>query len=300
MLFRSVLVLAAFAQNLGNCDDSCLVDLKSYKILTSTDKMCEGNPDLLITVSSAANHTESRDVIRKSWGNWKKYLSNLSYRVVFVLGLTMNATEQKDINAESEQHNDIIQADFLDSYQNLTYKSIFSLKWAEEFCASANFVLKVDDDVYINIFTLATEIEGRFGLSKGSAHLICCGHIFHKNEVIRDEASKYHVSREEWLRDGVYPPFCSGAAYMVSRDVSRDLVRLSTSERFFKLDDVFITAVLRQRLGILLNKFEGGLEWQPSNIQKTIEYEKKPSFLFGLTKQPKEIKLLWRQTLLSM
>ncbi len=34
---------------------------------------------------------------------------------------------------------------------NLTYKTIMGLKWASTFCACAKFVMKTDDDMFVNV-----------------------------------------------------------------------------------------------------------------------------------------------------
>lgn len=55
---------------------------------------------------------------------------------------------------ESVKHKDIIAEDVVDTYNNLTLKSIFMLKWVKKDCMQARFVMKVDDDAYINVENL--------------------------------------------------------------------------------------------------------------------------------------------------
>ena len=45
--------------------------------------------------------------------------------------------------AESEEHNDLVVEDFHDVYLNLTMKTGFLLKWLNQDCPRAKFVLKV-------------------------------------------------------------------------------------------------------------------------------------------------------------
>ena len=52
---------------------------------------------------------------------------------------------------ENERHRDIIQGSFLDSYGNLTLKTRMALKWTVEDCPSAKYVMKTDDDMWINV-----------------------------------------------------------------------------------------------------------------------------------------------------
>ena len=47
-----------------------------------------------------------------------------------------------------------MQEDFVDSYHNLTHKGVAALRWIDAHCRHAIFVLKTDDDIFINMFTL--------------------------------------------------------------------------------------------------------------------------------------------------
>jgi hypothetical protein len=52
---------------------------------------------------------------------------------------------------ESQNYGDILQESFLDSYANLTLKSVMLLKWFTRECDKVPYVLKTDDDMYINL-----------------------------------------------------------------------------------------------------------------------------------------------------
>lgn len=52
---------------------------------------------------------------------------------------------------ESSTHNDIIQENFYDSYNNLTIKSIIMLKWLLNNCNRGKFLMKTDDDMFVNL-----------------------------------------------------------------------------------------------------------------------------------------------------
>ena len=72
--------------------------------------------------------------------------------VNFVLGLQGSMSDV--INEESEKHRDILVVNVLDSYMNLTLKSVFMLKYLSDISGlyeSLQTVLKTDDDCYVNI-----------------------------------------------------------------------------------------------------------------------------------------------------
>lgn len=58
---------------------------------------------------------------------------------------------QSNLTNESQNYGDILQESFLDSYANLTLKSVMLLKWFTRECDKVPYVLKTDDDMYINL-----------------------------------------------------------------------------------------------------------------------------------------------------
>ena len=58
------------------------------------------------------------------------------------------------IRKENDLYRDIVQEDFIDSYRNLTVKSIMALKWATKYCKNAKLIFKMDDDTLVNTFLL--------------------------------------------------------------------------------------------------------------------------------------------------
>ena len=46
----------------------------------------------------------------------------------------------------------MVLGDFLDTYHNLSYKNVFGKLWVSEFCEQADFVVKTDDDMFIDLY----------------------------------------------------------------------------------------------------------------------------------------------------
>ena len=57
---------------------------------------------------------------------------------------------------ESLRYGDLVQANYVDAYHNMSYKNIFGKLWVSEFCEQANFVVKADDDIYIDLYAVHT------------------------------------------------------------------------------------------------------------------------------------------------
>ncbi|NWH83018.1 B3GT5 galactosyltransferase, partial [Piaya cayana] len=91
---------------------------------------------------------------------------------------------------ESERHGDIVQQDFLDTYNNLTLKTLMGLQWVGAHCPGAAYVLKADADVFLNVAFLVERVlrPRRTGLA--------AGHVYRGTGPIRRAASKWFVPRE--------------------------------------------------------------------------------------------------------
>ena len=76
-----------------------------------------------------------------------------------MIGKSTDESVMKAIAYENEMHLDIVQEDFLDAYKNLTYKGIMALKWISTYCRQTKYVLKVDDDIVVNTFTLMKHLK---------------------------------------------------------------------------------------------------------------------------------------------
>ena len=141
-----------------------IVNPHSVIYLINTRRLCgvhDGDDVfLLIYVYSPFDNGKRRNVIRKTWGDVAQY--DVGVRLVFFVGSPPpniasegnRADAQTRLHLESNQYGDIVQVDFVDSYRNLSYKSVAALKWITNSCRRAQFVLKADDDIFVNVFKL--------------------------------------------------------------------------------------------------------------------------------------------------
>merc|ERR1711997_156208 len=85
--------------------------------------------DLLVLVASALKHEDRRSAVRRTWG-----ASNQGVKVLFLLGGQKEGKEdmllEKEIQKEWKQFRDLVREDFVDSYQNLTLKTLGGMRWA--------------------------------------------------------------------------------------------------------------------------------------------------------------------------
>ena len=230
-----------------------VVDPHDYRYIHNPEDACVGsdprnppeNITLLILVTTALTHFAQRDIIRRSWMRATDFYC-LSAKTLFLLGTTNDFYLQAFISHEANFHGDIIQEDFIDSYLNLSIKSVMGLKWATTFCPNAAFVMKTDDDVMLNIYNLTTDLSN----APPSAR---------RDFVVARRLDSHHPLRNtrlKWYTPGAlfagatYPPYPEGHGYIMSADIVQKLYEVVTTNiTLFLWEDVFIGMAM-QELGI--------------------------------------------------
>jgi hypothetical protein len=76
-----------------------------------------------------------------------------------MLGQMADDKIMQSIKYENDLYQDIVQEDFVDSYRNLSYKGVMALKWISLYCPQASYILKTDDDMIVNTFTLLKHLK---------------------------------------------------------------------------------------------------------------------------------------------
>ena len=110
---------------------------------------CTGQPGLqyLIYVHSAPTNRVRRYNLRSTWAQGNMFKDNRT-KLLFVLGQPDSRAGQKELEVEMSKYGDILQGDFVDHYQNLTYKGLLALKWVSTHCQKAKYAIKADDDAF--------------------------------------------------------------------------------------------------------------------------------------------------------
>ena len=91
----------------------------------------------------------------------------LRYAVVFLFGDSGDEETREAVKEEDAIYGDILQEDFHDDYYNLTHKAVMGLRWAAMHCSQAKFVVRVDDDVFLNVNNLVAFLKANPGLQVG-------------------------------------------------------------------------------------------------------------------------------------
>ncbi|EDW35146.1 GL24766 [Drosophila persimilis] len=238
---------------------------------------------LLILITSAQSNFKERMSIRRTWMN---YGSRQIVGMAFILGRTTNASLNESLNKENNIYGDMIRGHFIDSYFNLTLKTISMLEWADTHCPNVKFILKTDDDMFINVPKLLDFIDARYKNDR-----TIYGRLVEDWKPIRKRTSKYFVPYK--LYNGwQYPPFTTGPAYLLTGDIVHELYVQSLNTYYIQLEDVFITGFVAKRLKIRrehANEFlNSRISLRPCKIRNVISVHKI---------KPREQYHLWRDLL---
>jgi Galactosyltransferase len=234
-------------ESLPKNDFSHLIDLDDFDFIKSHRACKELNekPVVVVLVHSAPNNFHKRNVIRETWGT-----KDSRALLLFLIGAVNSTNLQDKLDIENNVHDDVVQGNFQDAYRNLTYKHVMAFKWFIYNCPEARFLLKTDDDVFVNTPLLYDYLETSSALSKQfhSGHLLMCYEIS-RAKVKRTYRSKWRVSYDEF-NDKYYPNHCPGFSILYSTDVAHQLYAKAQQLKYFWIDDVHITGNVASKLNI--------------------------------------------------
>lgn len=230
-----------------------------YPFLINPPDACAPAPELVIVVVTAVAHFGDRQAVRDTWGSYAADAGH-NTSLVFLLGTTPSAELQARLVNESEQHGDIVQEDFVDSYRNLTLKSVALLKWVTVYCNASTYVLKADDDMYVNVSNLLAALRAES--EKHQAFVM--GHVFVGARPVQNKDSKWYTPVEVF-GEKVYPRYTSGTSYAMSTSAARLLYRASAEVPFFWLEDIYITGLCSRKAGVIV-VHHGGFTYKKPDI----------------------------------
>lgn len=214
-----------------------LLKVEPYTYIINEENKCQkADPFLVLLIAVEPQQVESRDAIRQTWGN-ESLAGGLGIVRLFFLGVREGLGKLQDsIKAESQQHHDIIQQEYIDSYKNLTLKTLMGIHWVATYCAGAKYVMKTDSDMFVNTEYL---IQKLLDPRVPPRQKYFTGYLMRGYSPNRNKHSKWYMSAELYPSER-YPIFCSGTGYVFSGDMARLIYKASLSIRRLHLEDVYV------------------------------------------------------------
>ncbi|KAH9690943.1 hexosyltransferase [Citrus sinensis] len=167
---------------------------------------------VVIGINTAFSSRKRRDSVRDTWMPQGRL--DLNYAVVCCCA-TSNSILDKAIDSEDAQHKDFLRLEHIEGYHELSAKTkiFFSTavaKW------DADFYVKVDDDVHVNLGMLATTLSRH--RSKPRVYIGC----MKSGPVLSQKNVKYHEP-EYWKfgeEGNKYFRHATGQIYAISKDLA--------------------------------------------------------------------------------
>ena len=239
-----------------------------FSFIINGSGICDSSetPLLVIMVPSVHTKIDLRAAIRSTYGRaarervWPKvgHLKQV-VKLVFLFGTSGTRLGNNIAKMESAMYNDVVQGDFVDSYFNLTYKSVMGVRWMAEFCPRAKCILKADDDVFVHVKNLIDFLEKAELPERG----IVYGHKLVDSKVLR--TGRWAVSNTAFPPE-VYPPYTCGNTYVISGNIADVIFYTAGLLPYHNIEDVFVTGVVREFIGAEIQDVVGFTHW----------YEKRP------------------------
>lgn len=221
------------------------INIESFPYIINEPNKCKDkSPFLIFLIETIASEVENRRAIRTTYAN-KTSIHGTSIMCLFLLG-SDRRQDHNSILKESERYHDIIQKDFQDTYKNLTIKTLMGVEWVSNYCPRANYVMKTDSDMFVNIYRLLDLL----GPDQPQKQNYFTGFLMEKHRPHRNQASKWHMPQSLYPGE-FYPSFCSGTGYVFSGDVAPKILRSSFKVNYVYLEDVFVGICL-DREGITI------------------------------------------------
>lgn len=214
-----------------------LISPLTYHYLINQPDVCrDRSPFLVLMVPVAPQEAAAREAVRRTWGS-----ASSDTLTLFYAGLPDGgglSPIQEALEEESKLHADIIQMNFMDSYQNLTIKTMIMMKWLATHCPNSFYAMKVDADIFVNVFYLVEWLRSspRLGFITGS--------VIRDGSPRRTPNSKWYLSEKLFPEDS-FPPYVSGAGYVFSSDLAGRISWASRFVRMIPLEDVYVGLCLR-------------------------------------------------------
>lgn len=197
---------------------------------------------LLVLVKSSPDNFHLRNWIR--FQNQQDNEFKDSIKTVFLLG--ESSSSEENIKKESQKFGDIVQGSFMDTYRNLTYKTVMGYRWLSEHCSHADFVLYKDDDFKINRKNIMHKLKS----PKNPDSLFAGFLVKNGKGIYRDPKHKWYLSKKDYPKD-ILPPYFPGGAYIVSTVIAKKLASNFHLVKRIPIDDVYI-GLVAQTLNITL------------------------------------------------
>lgn len=112
-----------------------------FPILLENSSICRtgsgfDSVDVIMMIFTTHGETLRREAIRQTWASVTRQ-NTANTRHFFILGRSNSTKQMRKTEDEHARHGDLLMLDFVDSYANLTFKTMSGLRWILNRCGQA-------------------------------------------------------------------------------------------------------------------------------------------------------------------
>ena len=238
-------------------------------LLSPSNGYCTDSTFAVVLIMSLHDHISRREAIRNTWGYWVKNMniSNMddgklvdhiskdniqilrNIKPLFVFGKHRYDAMNNQSQIEAQLFNDVIQADFPESYKNLPRKNLLAYQFLTSRCKNIKYVFKVDDDHFANLPSIVNMLQNQ--PFRGKIMGRCLG-----PKSVKRKRSKNAIPCSVYALDE-YPRYVNGnPGYILASDTLKDLFDESKYLPFLPVEDVFFTGIVatKRKIPLLCNQ----------------------------------------------
>nr|CDS21079.1 galactosyltransferase [Echinococcus granulosus] len=250
------------------------------RLLATSKSVCHAGSkhDLVLVIKSSVFRWDVRNSFREFMRLENKRYPSLNVGYVFSVGIprqhggrlfnrdghVMNLTGpdgdqleafegkaaevMEKLNEEIAIHDDIVMADYEDTYYNLTFKTVTNYRWMSAFCGAENVKLfmTMDDDHRVNLSMVDAFMKR---IPEKKRRYSTFGYIADYDLAYRSPLKKWFLSYSEFPWDKMYP-YLRGFAQIIGPGVVDDMAIGTAYTRYnYAPEDVFL-GMVAYKLGI--------------------------------------------------
>lgn len=200
--------------------------------------------DAMVFVISRSFSFEQRRLARERWLSDVK--ANPRLRMLFVLASNKDDTVNALLAEESRIYGDVLQLDYLEDYYLLPVKTLALLRWTLLNCINVKYVLKVDDDTFINAELLSRFVAIKDNVGKKQIY----GEGPKGAEPLRDPKNKWYMPLSSYSQNFTQWIIC---AYLIDGAAISDLyVTWLENLPSIAIEDLWLTSMVAGMVNVSL------------------------------------------------
>ena len=217
-----------------------------FNFISTGVNVCQKGENVFIVMAALTTYyaIKTREAIRETWGSiaktetWPGIDGAIKgVKLVFLLGNPEgHAVKHAIIKDETERFGDVVVADFTDSYYNLTYKVMMALKWTNEYCPQASYVVKVDEDMFLHVVNLIRFLRTRHDTENGEV----IGYMNTIPKVLRTGIWGVPWDVFPFTR---FPNYTNGNCYVIGGSAISKMFYAQERMPYIFIEDAFLTGM---------------------------------------------------------